>query len=99
MPDTELRIASEYYSTEEMAAKFKKRKRRIKTIRQALTADELVSELPEQSGSSDLGSRSTVREKRLNSNIPSANDTFPAEEFSAQIIDVKGIICFAVLLP
>ncbi|CAH8288826.1 unnamed protein product [Schistosoma intercalatum] len=89
LPDTELRIASEYYSTEEMAAKFKKRKRRIKTIRQALTADELLSELPEQSGSSDLGSRSTVREKRLNSNIPSANDTFPAEEFSAQIIDVK----------
>ncbi|CAH8519264.1 unnamed protein product [Schistosoma margrebowiei] len=89
LPDTELRIASEYYSTEEMAAKFKKRKRRIKTIRQALTADELLSELPEQSGSSDLGSRSTVKEKRLNSNIPSANDTFPAEEFSAQIIDVK----------
>ncbi|CAH8486948.1 unnamed protein product [Schistosoma turkestanicum] len=89
LPDTELRIASEYYSTEEMAAKFKKRKRRIKTIRRPLTADELLSELPEQSSSSDLGSRSAARENRLDSSIPSVNDTYSVEELSAQIIDVK----------
>ncbi|KAH8860121.1 U4/U6.U5 tri-snRNP-associated protein isoform 3 [Schistosoma japonicum] len=90
LPDTELRIASEYYSTEEMATKFKKRKRRVKTIRQALTADELQNELLEQSSTSDLGSRSMVKENRISNDISSVNGKYSTEDLSAQLVDVKA---------
>ncbi|CAH8606265.1 unnamed protein product [Dicrocoelium dendriticum] len=43
LPDTELRVASEYYSPEELKAKFKKRTRRVKRCtRIVLTADDLM---------------------------------------------------------
>ncbi|VDP79044.1 unnamed protein product [Echinostoma caproni] len=60
LPDTELRVASEYYTEEELKAKFKKRKKRIKTrARTTLTADDLVpdEELKPVTSTSDLGSR------------------------------------------
>ncbi|CAH8838288.1 unnamed protein product [Trichobilharzia szidati] len=92
LPDTELRIASEYYSTEEMATKFKKRKRRVKTIRQTLTADELVNELPEQLPSSDLGSRSARKEDH-GRDVSSANIVHPPEDLAAiteNLVDIKA---------
>ncbi|CAL8095262.1 unnamed protein product [Calicophoron daubneyi] len=59
LPDTELRVASEYYTPEEMQAKFKRRKRHVKARpRHVLTADELAAEQSEQVPStSNLGSR------------------------------------------
>ncbi|KAF5397749.1 hypothetical protein PHET_09133 [Paragonimus heterotremus] len=61
LADTELRVASEYFSEEELQAKFKKRSRRVKTRkRTALTADDLLYN-DSQSTSTDLGSRGSRR--------------------------------------
>ncbi|CAH8513394.1 unnamed protein product [Heterobilharzia americana] len=93
LPDTELRIASQYYTAEEMAAKFKRRKRRVKTVRQTLAADELMSELPEQLASSDLGNRSTRRNDHVENNDSSMSEVYPNEDLSAipsLIADVKA---------
>lgn len=64
LPDTELRVASEYFTHDELQAKFKKRTRRVKTrVRSALTADDLISsdQQLDPTGTSDLGKRSTRR--------------------------------------
>ncbi|GAA53672.1 U4/U6.U5 tri-snRNP-associated protein 1 [Clonorchis sinensis] len=64
LPDTELRVASEYFTHDELQAKFKKRTRRVKTrVRSALTADDLTSSDQQLglTGTSDLGKRSTRR--------------------------------------
>ncbi|KAA3672906.1 U4/U6.U5 tri-snRNP-associated protein 1 [Paragonimus westermani] len=61
LADTELRVASEYFSEEELQAKFKKRTRRVKTRkRSALTADDLL-DADSQNTSTDLGSRGSRR--------------------------------------
>lgn len=55
-----LRIASEYYTAEEMVS-FKKPKRRVKKIRSSkeiLKADDLLKDVAAESTTSDLGSRS-----------------------------------------
>lgn len=59
LPDTELRVASEYYTEEELKAKFKKRKKVKARARTALTADDLVpdEELQPSMSTTDLGNR------------------------------------------
>ena len=56
-----LKIASEYYTEQEMSS-FKKVKRRVKKVRsrsdQVLKADDLLQGAAAESASSDLGSRS-----------------------------------------
>ncbi|THD23215.1 U4/U6.U5 tri-snRNP-associated protein 1 [Fasciola hepatica] len=59
LPDTELRVASEYYTEDELKAKFKKRKKVKPRARTILTADDLVpdDELQPSVSATDLGSR------------------------------------------
>ncbi|KAF7238347.1 U4/U6.U5 tri-snRNP-associated protein 1 [Varanus komodoensis] len=61
-----LRLASEYFTPEEMSATFKKTKRRVKKIRKKekpVKADDLLP-LPSDRGGGDFGSRARVRGRR-----------------------------------
>lgn len=62
LDDTNLTLASEYYSQEELTA-FKKPKKKVKKIRKKLKADDLLAMNAENesSGSKDLGSRKRLK--------------------------------------
>lgn len=62
-----LRIASEYFTTEEMTS-FKKVKRRVKKVRKSetiLKADDLLQGANQEETTSDLGSRNRKIKKEL----------------------------------
>lgn len=86
--DTELRPNSEYYSVDEMKAKFKKRKRRVKTVRQQLTADDLLP-LEDHQVESTLGSTSDLGNRASRLTKITNNESLVSTSYNADILEVE----------